>query len=91
MIIDLLGSIASIEIQAIKERQIQGINIAKAKKNIYKGRKVGAIMTNKDYLKRHKDIIGLLKDGLSVSKVSKLTGKAYVTVKRVKISYENTI
>ena len=84
MIIDLLSSVASLEIQAIKERQSQGIRIAKAKGNIYKGRKLGAIMSNKDYLMRHKDVVSLLKDGLSVNKVSKLTGKAYVTVRRVK-------
>ena len=41
-------------------------------------------MSNKDYLMRHKDVVSLLKDGLSVNKVSKLTGKAYVTVRRVK-------
>jgi len=82
IIIDLLGSIANLEIQAIRERQSQGIKIAKAK-GIYKGRQVGSTMTTKNYLKRHKDVISLLKDGLSVSKVSKLTSKAYVTVKRV--------
>jgi DNA invertase Pin-like site-specific DNA recombinase len=86
MIIDLLSSVASLEIESIKERQNQGINIAKAK-GTYKGRQVGAIMTNEAYLKRHKDVISLLKDGLSVSKASKLTGKAYVTVKRVKLNY----
>jgi DNA invertase Pin-like site-specific DNA recombinase len=84
MIIDLLSSVASLEIESIKERQNQGIKIAKAK-GIYKGRKSGAIMTNEAYLKRHKDVISLLKDGLSVSKISKLTGKAYVTVKRVRL------
>lgn len=83
MIIDLLSSVASLEIDAIKERQAQGIRIAKAKGS-YKGRQIGAIMLTENYLKRHKDVISLLKDGLSVSKISKLTGKAYVTVRRVK-------
>ncbi|MCZ4693313.1 recombinase family protein [Ancylomarina euxinus] len=83
MIIDLLSSVASIEINAIKERQMQGINIAKVKGDIYKGRKRGAVMSDKDYLKRHKDVVSLLKDGLSLNKISKLTGKAFVTVKSV--------
>ena len=86
MIIDLLSSVANLEIQSIKERQSQGIKIAKAK-GTYKGRLVGAKMSNKDYLKRHRDIISLLKDGLSVSKTSKLTGKAFITVRRVKLRY----
>lgn len=83
MIIDLLGSVSSLEIEAIKERQNQGIKIAKAK-GVYKGRKPGAVMSHKDYFKRHRDIISLLNDGLSLNKISKLTGKAYVTVKAVK-------
>ena len=87
MIIDLLGSVASLEIEAIKERQNQGIKIAKAKGNVYKGRKIGAIMSDKDYMKRHKDVINLLKDGLSLNKISKLTGKAFVTVKSVNQRY----
>ena len=56
MILDLLSSVASLEIQSIKERQSQGIKIAKAK-GIYKGRMQGAVMTNEDFFKRHKDII----------------------------------
>lgn len=83
MIIDLLGSVSGLEIEAIKERQKQGIAIAKAKGS-YKGRKIGATMTDKSYLQRHKDIISLLKDGLSINKISKLTGKAFITVKAVK-------
>jgi DNA invertase Pin-like site-specific DNA recombinase len=88
MIIDLLSSVANLEIESIKNRQSQGIKIAKAK-GTYKGRLVGAKMSNSDYLKRHRDIISLLKDGLSVSKTSKLTGKAFITVRRVKLRYFN--
>lgn len=87
MIIDLLSSVASLEIEGIKERQNQGIRIAKAK-GIYKGRKIGATMSKENYLKRHKDVISLLKDGLSINKISKLTCKSFVTVRRVKATYE---
>ncbi|GFD83549.1 recombinase family protein [Tenacibaculum sp. IMCC1] len=83
LIIDLLSSISNLEIEAIRERQSQGIKIAKIK-GVYKGRKLGAVMSKENYLKRHKDIISLLNDGISISKTSKLTGKAYTTVKRVK-------
>jgi len=86
MIIDLLSSVANLEIESIKERQNHGIKIAKAKGR-YMGRKAGAVMTTEAYLKRHKDVISLLKDGLSVSKTSKLTGKAFVTVRKVKMRY----
>lgn len=87
MIIDLLGSVAGLEIEAIKERQRQGIEIAKAK-GVYKGRKVGATMNDTKYLERHKDVVELLKDGLSLNKVSKYTKKAFVTVKKVQMRME---
>ena len=75
MIIDLLSSVANLEIEAIKERQNQGIRIAKAK-GTFKGRQIGAVMSDKVYSKRHRVITSLLKDGLSISKTAKLTGKA---------------
>jgi DNA invertase Pin-like site-specific DNA recombinase len=83
MIIDLLSNLANIDLNNSKERQKEGIQIARAKGNIYKGRKQGATMSNENYMKRHKDVSNLLKDGLSINKVSKLTGKAFVTVKKV--------
>ncbi|WP_159021267.1 recombinase family protein [Formosa sp. L2A11] len=90
MIIDLLGSVAGLEIEAIKERQKQGINIAKAK-GVYKGRKVGATISDDKYFNRHKDVVELLKDGLSINKISKYTGKSFVTIKKVKTRLENAV
>lgn len=90
MIIDLLGSVASLEIEAIKQRQKQGIAIAKAKCK-YKGRKTGATMSLHKYLTRHKDVVALLHDGLSIHKTSKLTGKAFVTVKSVALKLEQSV
>ena len=87
MIIDLLGSVAGLEMEAIKDRQNQGIKIAKAK-GIYKGRKAGAVMADEDYFNRHKDVVELLKDGLSMNKISKYTKKSFVTVKAVKVRME---
>ena len=87
MIIDLLSSVASLELNSIKERQAEGIKIAKAKGNIYTGRKKGAIMSDENYFKRHKDIINLLNYGISLNQISKLTGKAFVTVKSVNQRY----
>ena len=62
---------------------MQGIKIAKIK-GVYKDRKQGAVMTDDNYFKRHNDIVELLKYGLSMNKVSKYTGKAFVTVQKVK-------
>lgn len=90
MIIDLLSSVASLELNSIKERQAEGIKIAKAKGNIYTGRKMGAVMSNENYFKRHKDVINLLIYGMSLNQISKITGKAFVTVKAVKQRYECT-
>lgn len=41
-------------------------------------------MSKKDYFIRHKDVVELLNFGLSINKTSKITGKSYATVKKVK-------
>ncbi len=91
MIIDLLSSVASLELNSIRERQAEGIKIAKAKGNVYTGRKMGAIMSDENYFKRHKDVINLLNYGISLNQISKITGKAFVTVKSVKLRSESEL
>ena len=45
-------------------------------------------MSDTDCLIRHKDVVELLKDGLSMNKTSKYTGKAFVTLKAFKMRME---
>jgi DNA invertase Pin-like site-specific DNA recombinase len=74
---------AQMEYERIKERQAEGIAIAKAK-GIYKLHAGKGKMTAKQFEKQHADIIELLNDGKSIRKISKLVKKSPSTVQRVK-------
>ncbi len=48
------------------------------------GRPTGTTLTDKQFLKNHKDVVKRLNEGLSIRVTAKVTGKAISTVQRVK-------
>ena len=83
LIVSVLGSIAEIERNRIRERMMEGISLAKANGK-YKGRKVGSTALDSDILKKYRLIVDLLKKGTSVRNVSKITSKSTGTIMKVK-------
>jgi DNA invertase Pin-like site-specific DNA recombinase len=84
MIISVLGVVAEMERNLIKERQKEGIAIAKAN-GIYKGRKVGTSTSTLDFLNKPKNKIAVerLKLGLKKSEVAKITGLHNNTITKI--------
>lgn len=86
MIISILGVVSEMERTQIRERQREGILIAKAK-GVYRGRKVG---TKEDSLKflskpRNSKVLEYLKMGnLKGVEISKLTGVNLNTITKIK-------
>lgn len=74
---------AKMEYDRIKDRQSEGIAIAKAK-GVYKLHAGKGKMTKEQYEKQHADIIELLGDGKSIRNIAKLVKKSTTTVQRVK-------
>jgi len=74
---------AKMEYDRIKDRQSEGIAIAKAK-GVYKLHAGKGKMTKEQYEKQHADIIELLGDGKSIRNIAKLVKKSATTVQRVK-------
>ena len=74
MIISILGVVAEMERNLIKERQREGIAIAKAR-GIYEGRKKGSCLSNLDFLNKpiNKKAVDLLEKGYKLSEVAKIT------------------
>ena len=83
IVIAVMGSIAEMERNKIKERTSEGIEIAKAAGK-YQGRKIGSIQSQAKLLERHKVIVDKLKKGLTVREVAAITGKSTTTVMKVK-------
>ena len=84
MTISILGVVAEMERNLIKERQMEGIVIAKAK-GVYKGRVKGSVDSNLNFLNkpRVKKALEYLKNGMKGVEVSKLTGLHQNTISKI--------
>jgi len=85
LIISILGIVGEMERVQIKERQIEGIRIAKLK-NAYTGRKKGSNETILSFLSKEKNKKALeyLRNGYKVVEVSKLTDLHINTITKIK-------
>ena len=85
LIISILGIVGEMERNQIKERQLEGIRIAKLKGD-YNGRKIGSkedvlSFLNKD---KNKKAVEYIKKGFKSTEVSKLTGLHINTLTKIK-------
>ena len=81
----LLAEMARAERDTLRERILSGLAEAK-RKGVKLGRPEGSTMEHADFLKKHADIVRLLKSGQSVRNAAKITGKGASTVQRVKLA-----
>lgn len=83
MLCSLLSTIAQQEREKIKERQKQGIEIAK-RDGKFKGRAKGTTENKKDFLNKYKNVQKAIKQELSIRQISKLCDVSINTVRKVK-------
>ena len=85
MIISILGVVAEMERNLIRERQAEGVAIAKAN-GIYKGRAKGTRESNLDFLNKPKvkKAIDYINSGMKAVEVNKLTGLHPNTITKIK-------
>jgi DNA invertase Pin-like site-specific DNA recombinase len=83
----LMAEMARNEVEVLSMRVRSGL--AQAKRNGVKlGRPVGSSIPIEMFLKKHSDIVRLLKDDHSVRNTAKISGKSFSTVQRVKAAME---
>jgi DNA invertase Pin-like site-specific DNA recombinase len=85
LLIGILGTVAEMERNAIKERQLEGIQVAKMK-GIYKGRSAGSKENVQKFLSKtqNEKALRLLEKGYKGSEVSKIVGIHVNTVTKIK-------
>lgn len=83
LILSVMATLAEMERTKIRERQEQGIKIAKAKGK-YKGRKKGTHKTDAQILEKYKTVVRQLNDGQSIRNTAKICSVAVGTVQSVK-------
>ena len=83
--ISVLGTVGEMERSQIKERQIEGIRIAKLK-GAYKGRKEGSSEDVHAFLDKpkNKKALGFIKKGYKLSEAAKLAGVHKNTMTKIK-------
>lgn len=89
MIISVLGNVAEMEREYLRERQKQGIDIAKAK-GIYKGRLYGSQMTDEQLIEKYKVVVKELTDNKqSLRRAALLGGCSLGTAQKIKKIIKN--
>ncbi|MFZ4398530.1 MAG: recombinase family protein [Bacteroidales bacterium] len=85
LIISILGIVGEMERNQIKERQKEGIRIAKLK-NIYKGRKPGSDENMLEFLEKpkNKKVLNFLKKGYKCKEAAVLADVHYNTVTKIR-------
>ncbi len=85
LMISILGTVGEMERNQIRERQLDGIRIAKLK-GVYKGRMAGSKEDALAFLskKKNKKALDLLKQGYKGTEVSKIVGININTITKVK-------
>jgi DNA invertase Pin-like site-specific DNA recombinase len=85
LMISILGTVAEMERVQIRERQMEGIRIAKLKK-VYKGRKEGSTEDTLTFLSKEKNkkALDLLKKGYKAVEVSKIVDVHINTITKIK-------
>ncbi len=85
MVISILGVVAEMERTQIKERQKEGIHVAKLRGK-YLGRKTGSTETTLDFLSKpqNKKALDYLRKGFKNTEVSKLVGLHENTITKIK-------
>ena len=94
LIISILGSVAEMERNQIRERQLEGIALAKAR-NVYKGRANGTKEDTLTFLSKpkNKKAVELLKKGYKNIEVSRIVGVHTNTITKIKkvLNHNDTI
>lgn len=79
----LLAEIARSEVETLRERINSGLAEAR-RKGVKLGRPKGSTLDRESLLRKHSDIVRLLKDDHSIRHAAKISGKGISTVQRVK-------
>jgi len=83
LIINILATLSEFENNIRRERQLEGIAIAKLK-GVYTGRVRGTKLSNDKFLEKHKSVLNELNNGESIRRVARLCGVSTGTVQKVK-------
>ena len=85
LIVSVLGNVAEMERANLRERQMEGIAVAKSK-GVYRGRERGTSMNEKEFLSKYNHVAKEIQNypALPIRKLAKITEVSVGTAQRVK-------
>ena len=83
LISSVLANISEMERTTLRERQLEGIEIAK-KNGTYKGRVKGTTESKDEFLTKYKEVSRLLRMNKSLRDIASRSGASLATVQKVK-------
>ena len=90
LMLSMLSELARNEVEVLRDRIKSGLDEAR-RKGVKLGRKVGTGMDRDSFLKKHTDVVKLLKQGHSIRHAGKISAKGYSTIQRVKAAMEQEL
>lgn len=86
LMISILGTVSEMEKKQIKERQIEGIRIAKLKGGVYTGRRAGSCEDVHGFLSKpqNKKALELIKKGYKLNEAAQLSGVHVNTMTKIR-------
>jgi DNA invertase Pin-like site-specific DNA recombinase len=81
----LLAEMARNELETLRERILSGLAEARRQGKIL-GRPTGSVLAPAEFLRKHRDVVRLLKAGQSIRNTAKIAGKGISTIQRVRAS-----
>ena len=85
----ILSDIARAEVETLRMRIISGLQEAK-RKGVKLGRRPGTKIPPQDLVKKHGDVVRLLRDGQSIRHAAKIAGHSVSTIQRIKDAWKKS-
>lgn len=79
----VMAEMARNEVEVLRERILSGLDEAR-RKGVRLGRKPGSKIQPQDLVKKHADVVRLLRQGQSIRHTAKIAGHAVSTIQRIK-------
>lgn len=85
----VMAEMARNEVEVLRERILSGLEEAK-RKGVKLGRRPGTKIPPQDLVKKHGDVVRLLRDGQSIRHTAKIAGHSVSTIQRIKDAWKKS-
>jgi len=86
----VLAEVSRNEVETLRDRILSGLEQAR-RRGVKLGRKPGTSVPPQDLVRKHGDVVRLLRQGLSIRNTAKISGHAPSTIQRIKLAMSDAL